>query len=334
LVIDSIYIHTSQTQGVWADGIDPDGCKDVHISNSTIETGDDAIVLYSFNISGPALPCENITITNCRLSSASAALKFCDCNINCIRNVTVDNCIITEANRGIAFMITMGGYIENVVLSNLVVSCIRYNWFWWGDGDPVYFMIERLGERTGHPQPGEPPAGSIRNVTIRNVIAHAKGACLITGYPTSWLDHLSLENIKLFISMDPSAGYDKAVNALQFRYARNLELKDVEVIWEKPESAKWQSALAFEDIQGLRLDKFVGGPAKPQAEIPAVIFNDVQDAFIGSSRALPGTQVFLNVRGAKSQRIYLVGNELHDAQTAFHLDPDVKAGTVTADHNF
>ena len=114
LVIDGIYIHTSQTEGVWADGIDPDGCKDVRISNSTIETGDDAIVLYSFNISGPPLPCENVTITNCRLSSASAALKFCDCNINCIRNVTVDNCVIDGANRGIAFMITMGGYVENI----------------------------------------------------------------------------------------------------------------------------------------------------------------------------------------------------------------------------
>ena len=31
-------------------------------------------------INGPALPCENITVSNCRLSSASCALKFCDDN--------------------------------------------------------------------------------------------------------------------------------------------------------------------------------------------------------------------------------------------------------------
>ena len=47
LVIDGVYIYSSQKDGVWADGIDPDGCQDVHISNSTIETGDDAIVFYS-----------------------------------------------------------------------------------------------------------------------------------------------------------------------------------------------------------------------------------------------------------------------------------------------
>ena len=57
---------------------------------------------------GRALPCENITVTNCRLSSASAALKFCDGNANCIRNVTVDNCVITGSNRGIAFMAGAG----------------------------------------------------------------------------------------------------------------------------------------------------------------------------------------------------------------------------------
>ena len=136
LVIDGVYIYTNPYEAVWADGIDPDGCKDVRISNCTIETGDDSIVLYSYDISGPALPCENITVTNCRLTSASATLKFCDCNINCVRNVTVDNCVITDSNRGIAFMITMGGYVENVVLSNLVVNCHRFDWFWWGDANP------------------------------------------------------------------------------------------------------------------------------------------------------------------------------------------------------
>jgi hypothetical protein len=171
-------------------------------------------------------------------------------------------------------------------------------------------------------------------VLIRNVVAHAKGSCRITGYPTSWLDHLSLENIKLFVSTDPSAGYDKAVHAMQFRYARNLEVKDVEVVWDKPESAKWQSALDFEDIDGLRLDNFVGGPAKLQTGTPAVIFDNVQDATVCNSKARPGTQLFLSVKGPKTKGIYLVGNELHDAGTPYQSDADVKDGAVKADHNF
>jgi len=333
LVIDGVYIYTNPYEAVWADGIDPDGCKDVRISNCTIETGDDSIVLYSYNISGPALPCENITITNCRLTSASAALKFCDCNINCVRNVTVDNCVITDSNRGIAFMITMGGYVENVVLSNLVVNCHRFDWFWWGDGDPIYFMIETRGEQSGHAEPND-RAGSIRHVIIRNVIAHGQGTCLITGHPTSWLDDISLENVKLFISTDPKSPYDKSINAMYFQYARNVKVKDLEVNWEKPAWQKWQSALSFEDVSGLKVDNFVGGPANPRTDIPAVAFNKVEDALISDSRTRPGTQVFLRVKGPTSKSIYLVGNELHDAGKPFAVDADVQEGAVKAAGNF
>lgn len=171
LTIDGVYIQSSLKEAVWADGIDPDGCKDVRIANSTIETGDDAIVFYSSNIWGPPLPCENITVTNCRLSSASSALKFCDGNMNCIRRVTVDNTVITDSNRGIAFMVFDGGYVSDVVLSNLTIECRRSAWFWWGDGDPIHFNVKRRSEVDGVKRENEPPAGSIRNVLIRNVVA-------------------------------------------------------------------------------------------------------------------------------------------------------------------
>ena len=45
-------------------------------------------------------------------------------------------------------------------------------------------------------------------------------------------------------------------------------------------------------------------------------------------------QVLLKVKGANSRGIYLVGNNLHDASTAFQPDTDVKEGTVKAAGNF
>jgi polygalacturonase len=331
IVIDGIYIYSSLRDGVWADGIDPDGCKDLRIVNSTIETGDDAIVFYSSDGWGPALPCENITIINCRLSSASSALKFCDGIKICVRNVTVDNCVITGANRGIAFMEFTGGYVENVVLSNLVVNTQRFDWFWWGNGDPIYFSIRRNPENLDS-NPNSPPAGSIRNVIIRNVIAHGKGSCMISGHRDSWLQNISLENVKFFLSTDPSAAYDRTVHAMQFQYARNLKVKDVEIIWEKPASGKWQSALYFQDVSGLRVDGFAGGPGKPDA--PAIVLNQVDDAAISNSKAQPGTGVFLKVVGKESRGIYLVGNELHDSRTPYEVDAEVKAGALKAIGNF
>ena len=129
VVIDGIHVQSSLKEGVWADGIDPDSCKDVRISNSTIETGDDAIVFYSSNVWGPALPCENITVTNCRLSSASSAIKFCDGNSNSVRGVTIDNVVISDSNRGLAFMVFDGGYVSDVVISNVTIQCRRFDWF-------------------------------------------------------------------------------------------------------------------------------------------------------------------------------------------------------------
>jgi polygalacturonase len=163
LTIDSVYIFSDQKMAVWADGIDPDGCQDVRISNSTIETGDDALVFYSSRIWGPDLPTENVTVTNCRLSSSSSAIKFCDCNSNAVRRVTIDNVVITNSNRGLAFMVFDGGVVEDVAIANVTIETRRFDWFWWGDGDPIHFNIKRRSEVDGARREKEPPAGIIRN---------------------------------------------------------------------------------------------------------------------------------------------------------------------------
>ena len=82
------------------------------------------------------------------------------------------------------------------------------------------------------------------------------------------------------------------------------------------------------------MENFVGGPAKPQTDIPAVVLDKVEDAAISGSKARPGTRVFLKVKGPKSKKIYVVGNELHDVKTAVQLDAEVKEGTVKASNNF
>jgi polygalacturonase len=254
LVIDGVYISSSQRDGVWADGIDPDGCQDVRIANSTIETGDDAIVFYSSEIWGPALPTENVTVTNCRLSSSSSAIKFCDGNSKAVRHVAINNIVITHSNRGLAFMVYDGGIVEDIVVSNVTIETPRFEWFWWGDGDPIHFNIKRRSEVDGTKKPNEPPAGIIRNVTIQNVIAHGTGASEINGHPDSWLEKVTLDNVKLFVSEDPQGAYQHTTSALMLHQARNFTMKNVEVHWEKPFSPKWQHGLTVEDVNGLLLD--------------------------------------------------------------------------------
>jgi hypothetical protein len=334
LVIDGLYIHTSLEEGVWADGIDPDGCRDVRISNCTIETGDDAIVFYSMDWYGPAQPCEDITVMNCRLSSASSAIKFCDGNKNCVRHVTISNCIITDSNRGIAFMTFDGGYVSDVVISGLTIDCRRHQWFWWGDGDPIHFNIKRRSEIMGRPAaPGEPPAGAIRNVKLQNIIARGRGSSLINGHPDSWLDNVTLENITLYLSNDPQAQVQKVRNAFEFRWARNLKLRDVEVFWNKPESERWESAFSFRDVSGLTLDDVSARQARLGSAAGALVFDQVEDAVVRRSKAQKGTSVFLEVKGDGSKRIYLLGNDLREAAVEFQLGPGAAAGAVEAAEN-
>jgi hypothetical protein len=334
MVIDGVYIRSSLKDGVWADGIDPDGCKDLRIANSTIETGDDALVFYSMNWFGPARPCENITVTNCRLSSASSAIKFCDGNMNCIRNVTIDNCVITGSNRGLAFMDFDGGYVSDVVISNLTIDCTRHDWFWWGDGEPFHFNVKTRSEvHRNWKKEDDRPAGSIRNILIQNVIARGQGSSICNGHPERWLDGITLDNVKLYISHNPAAPYDKSVHALTFRQVRNLRLRNLEIFWDEPGYGQWRSALYLEDISGLELEGLEARPADPGAEEPALLLNHVENAHISGSKAQPGTAVFCEIKGERSRSINFIGNDFVQARVPYRLGPGVAPDAVKSRDN-
>ncbi len=334
VVFERLYIYTSLKEGVWADGIDLDGCRDVAVSNCTIETGDDCLALSSNDVWGPARECANITVSNCRFSSASAGVKFAEGNQVGIRRVLVSNTVLTNVNRGFTFLTGMGGSISEVVLANLTIDCNRFDWFWAGDGQPFFFRVARWNEMSGEPpKPDEAPPGIIRNIQIHDVIAHAKGSSLIHGHPESWLDGVRLEHIRLFVATDPSAPYDQAEDALHFKYAKNLRVSDVTVSWEKPSLPAWQSALAFENVADLEVDSFAGWAAWPEKNAPAILLDQVTRAVIRNSRAVEGTGLFLKVTGPDSRNIWFHGNDLRQANKGCQLDKTVKARAVRTQNN-
>jgi hypothetical protein len=316
MVIDGILIRDSMTEGVWADGIDPNGCKDLHISNSTIETGDDALVFYSDDSWGPALPCENITVTNCRLSSASSALKFCDGNLVAIRKVTITNCVITNSNRGIAFMDFNVGYVSDVLISNVTIECNHKDWFWWGEGDPIHFDLKRRGEINGKPDMSVPP-GSMRNIVLQNIIARGPGTSLIHGLPDSMLQGITLDNVKLFITADPKSPYEKTTDAVQIQWVKDLTLRNFEVIWDTPQSTKWTTAIHLDHVQNIDFDnvKVRQSPLSPNS--PALLFEHADGVFIRNSRSKEGTSTFAELRGPDNRNFEFFGDDLRAAQEPF-----------------
>ncbi len=336
VVIDGIYIYTSLKEAVWADGIDIVSSHDIAISNCTIETGDDCIIFVSGIAEwGPDYPCENITVTNCRLSSASAAIKFSEGNSNLIQHIAITNCAIFNCNRGITLAIATGGTVRDVEIGNITMDLRRFDWFWAGDANAFDMISIRSSEWNGEPvKPGEPAPGLIKDVVFHDMIVRSQGTSEIAGHKERPLEGITFANIKFFISSDRSSPYDMATSAMIFRRIKNLTLRNIEVNWDKAGSDKWQSALEVENVDGLQLDGFTGNAAWPDHNDPAVFLNQVKNASVRNSVAPAGTNVFLKIAGADSHDIRLFGNDFHQAKVPYLLGPDVKADSVTALDNF
>jgi hypothetical protein len=334
MVIDGVYIYTKPNDAVWADGIDMDGCNDVRIANCSITTGDDCIVFISGDFWGPARPCENIVVTNCRLSSCASAVKFSEGNAKGVRHIAIDNCVINDDSSGFSFAARDGGFIDDVVISNITMNTRRFNWYW-GQGGFMGFGLRGPQNYAGKPVSKEDPApGSIHNIVFRNIIAHCKGGAHITGHPNGYIDGLTYDNIKFFVGTDPAAPFDWTTDAMTFRWVKNLKLRDVEINWEAPEAERWRSALSLEEVDGAVIDGFEGRQAKLNAEAPSVQLTNVKDVMIRDAKATVGTGTFLKVTGPDSREVSLFGNDLRKAKVAVQLDSGVDKGVVTEMNNF
>ena len=249
--VDGLYIASDRHNGVNADGLDIDACHYVTVSNCRIDTGDDALCLKTTR-SAKASPCKAITVTNCILTSSSAALKIGTESHADVEDITVSNCVISGANRGLNMIVRDGGTVRNVLFSNLVIRTERKETFWWGNGDPLWFTIQR---RDGHPT-----GGGIENVVIDNVIAYGQSGIRMEGF-SNRLKNVRLSRVQLF--MEPETAVDKrSHNAFLFDGIDGLSLTDCSVHWnERHPEPTWESAYLFRRIDGLKLEDVEGTKA-------------------------------------------------------------------------
>ncbi|MBQ8520731.1 MAG: right-handed parallel beta-helix repeat-containing protein [Bacteroides sp.] len=266
VVADGLYIESSGKNGVNSDGLDIDGCSRVMIQNCVIDTGDDALCLKTTrNAEGKAFPCRWITVSNCVLTSSSAALKLGTESHADFSDITVSNCVIRSANRGLNMIIRDGGKVRNVMFSNLVIDCVRKATFWWGNGDPLYFTIQK--------RKGAESAGSIENVTLNHIIAHGQSGVRMEGF-SEHLKNIRMEDFQLF--MHPEDAIDKrARNAFLFDGVDGLKLEDCSVIWDKTNVPdEWESAFLFHDVNGLEAEK-LDAPQAPNKRFEAIRYENV-----------------------------------------------------------
>ncbi len=266
VVADGLYIESSGKNGVNSDGLDIDGCSRVMIQNCVIDTGDDALCLKTTrNSEGKAFPCQWITINNCILTSSSAALKLGTESHADFSDITVSNCAIRSANRGLNMIIRDGGKVRNVIFSNLVIDCVRKATFWWGNGDPVYFTIQKRDEATH--------AGSIENITMNHIIAHGQSGVRFEGFSEA-IKNIRINDFQLF--MHPEDAIDKrARNAFLFDGVNGLKLNDCSVEWDiNNVPQEWESAFLFRNVNELEIEK-IDSPQAPNKRFDAIRYENV-----------------------------------------------------------
>ena len=285
------------------DGINPESCRNVRISNCFIDTGDDCITLKSGRDEEGRLkgrPTENVVITNCVMYKGHGAVVIGSEMSGGVRNVSVSNIVCVGTDRAVRIKSTRGrgGVVENIRFSNFVVENVR---------EPIYI--------TTFYTKSEPEPVSERTPVFRDIaISHftiKKSSCTakILGLPEMPIQGLRITDV--VASTEVGFFCDSTVG---------LELQNVQV-----NTAKGPS-FHLRNCTNLRLSGIE--TTKPRANSPVVLLESVQDAFIHWCRAFSGTGNFLEVGGKASKGIVLVGNELSAAKKPFVLKKGVPEGAV------
>ena len=195
--IDGLVIDTNR------DGINVDCCKNVRISNTTVNSpNDDAIVLKSSYALNVARATENVTIDNCMVSGydlgtlldgtfktaatfgRTGRIKFGTESNGGFRNIAISN-VVFEFCRGLALETVDGGLLEDVTISNITMRNCQM---------PIFM---RLGARMRGP--AGVPVGFLRRVSISDVIAHnsdPRYPSTIAGIPDHRIEDIRISNVR------------------------------------------------------------------------------------------------------------------------------------------
>lgn len=224
------------------DGINPDSCRYVHISDCHIDVGDDCITLKS-GIETEAAdkrgPTENVTITNCTMAHGHGGVVLGSEMSGDVRNVVISNCVFIGTDRGIRIKTRRGrgGVVEDIRVSNIVMRDVLvpftvnlyYNFLAKGNGV--------VADRSARPvDAGTPRVRRIRFGDITADDAHYAAAFLY-GLPESPIEDVAFRDVAIRMSENARSGLAENLDDLEplsragfiARNVRGLHLEGVDV---------------------------------------------------------------------------------------------------------
>lgn len=277
VTIDRIFIQSLTNWN--CDGLDIDA-KEVTLSNCMIDSEDDALCFKSEYLNKF---CENITVTNCTLSSICNGIKWGTGSRSGFRNFTIDNCVIKKGsfngyrhfvmtpdivyqpdsnsvNTGIVILGVDGGVVENINISNIVMT------------DVLTPIVIRIGRRFVTP---DNKPSILRHIRIQNVIAESRTVipCIIAGLEDSPVEDVKISNIRISIpiaiGLDSFKSFTAIIpeneksypenrmfgvklpgSAFYIRHAKDVYFNDVSIIFNNEDA---RPVFYMDDVKGIRL---------------------------------------------------------------------------------
>jgi polygalacturonase len=309
LTIDNLKIDTDR------DGMDIDCCRNVRVSNCTVNSPwDDGICPKSSYSLGYSRATENLTITNCYVTGTyelgsvldGTFRKFADDShvprtgrIKCgtesnggFKNITISNCVFEGCN-GLALESEDGALCEDIAISNITMRDIVTA--------PLFL---RLGSRLRGPKEST-KVGTMQRILIDNIVSYhadAKLCSILSGIPGYALKDIHLSNIyqqhvggasqeslalrppeKETGYPDPGMFGPMPAQGFYLRHIRNLEMSHIEVQAMQPDP---RPSFFLEDVD--RADFIAVTTPKG---IPAFHLNKVTDLRILLSRAAKDVEI-------------------------------------------
>jgi polygalacturonase len=270
------------------DGINPDSCSYVRISDCYVSVGDDCITLKAGTeneLLAYQAACHDITITNCTLANGHGGVVIGSEMSGGVYHVTISNCIFSGTDRGIRLKSRRGrgGLVEDIRITNLImknVLCpftmnLYYGCGAWGD--PI------VSDKSARPIGLGTP--SFRHIHFSYITARdvKYAAGFIYGLEEMPIEDISFSNISVTMAEKSESGYPEMADGLEtmhragffIRNVNHLRLDQVEIYQQVGPAFRIENSTKV-NINGC--DTFL-----PKSALPQISLENVEDCTIQSS---------------------------------------------------
>ncbi|TCD12243.1 glycoside hydrolase family 28 protein [Pedobacter frigidisoli] len=285
------------------DGINPESCKNVHISDSHISVGDDCITIKSGKDAPGrkmAIPAENYVITNCTMLSGHGGVVIGSEMSGDVRKITISNCVFDGTNRGIRIKTARGrgGVVEEIRVSNIIMKNIK---------DQAIVLDMQYAKTNVEPVSERTP--KFRNIHFSNITGQVNQAAYLNG-----LEEMPIENITFNdINLEAKTGFS-------ISNAKRIEFHNVEVNTELGPSLK-ATKVSQLIVDGLK-------SYSPHANSAIVDLNNVSDVFLYNAYPVKETATYLRLSGADTKNISLGNNNFRNVKEAVKREKEVAESPV------